>query len=97
MSGNTTVNVVRAGTTVKSGVAVQIDTMNLDEKSYDHGADPYDQFAVYVLWNDPITGFVYLRGDHLVDPVGNTYIVANKPEQFDDGHVEIEAMQMVGT
>lgn len=96
MSNNTTVSVVRGGSTVKSNVAVQIDTMNLDEKSYDHGAAPYDQFAIYVLWNDPMQ-FTYLRSDHLIDAAGNTYAVSNKPEQFDDGHVEIEALQTVGT
>jgi len=93
MSSETTVNVVRAGTTIMSNIAVQIDANNLDEKNYDRGAAPYDEFLIYATWANP----AIQRGDHLVDPSGNTYIVANRPEQFDDGHTEIEAIMPVGS
>ncbi len=63
----TTVRIERPqGTTVASGVPVQIDQASTDERLEFEGARPYDVFALYTLW-PPISPAIIRRRDVLVD------------------------------
>jgi hypothetical protein len=63
----TTVRIERPqGTTVASGVPVQIDQASLDEREEFDGARPYDVFTLYTLW-PPYEPAVIRRRDVLVE------------------------------
>ena len=81
---------ISSQTLVASGVVCQIDQQSLDMQQFDHGAAPYDLFAI-VAWTDQIQ-----RNDHLVDADGLVYTVSARPELFLDGHCEITATIPVG-
>jgi hypothetical protein len=96
MAVYTTVSWQINGVTQQKGIVAQIDAANLDMKSFDAGAADYDQFMIYLSW---ASGYAIKRGHQLLDETNGTdlYTIANKPEIFVNGHVEIEAMLKVGT
>ena len=100
----TTVRIERPqGTTVASGVPVQIDQASLDERTEFEGARPYDVFMVYTLW-PPISPGIIQRRDTLVDEVNTDpetgqlarYRVSGLVETFDGDHQEMLVERVVG-
>lgn len=100
----TTVRIERPqGTTVASGVPVQIDQASLEERLEFAGARPYDVFTVYTLW-PPIDPAIIRRRDVLVDesntdPETGTnakYRVSGLVETFADDHQEMLVERVVG-
>ncbi len=75
---------------IASGIVAQIDQQSLDMQQFDHGAAPYDLFAI-IAWTDQMQ-----RNDHLIDADGLVYTVSARPEVFMDGHVECTATIPVG-
>lgn len=100
----TTVRIERPqGTTVASGVPVQIDQASTEERIEFDGARPYDVFTVYTLW-PPVSPAIIRRRDVLVDEVNidtetNTnakYSVSGLVETFADDHQEMMVERVVG-
>lgn len=96
--------VQRGGNTVYSGptgqgVDVQIDAANLMVENFDAGAAPFDLFDIVVQYLDS-SQFALQRDDYLVD-VGlsnsGSYKVANRPEVFPTGRIQLLCMQKVGS
>jgi len=100
MSTDTTVTVNRKGSTLATGVAVQIDNASEIMGAYYNREHPYDLFEVYVKY----TTLAFARGDLLtdevnIDPLTNAlaaYRAAGNPEAFPDGHVELRATKVIG-
>lgn len=80
-------------TLIASGIVAQIDQQSLDMQAFDHGAAPYDLFAIEA-WSSLIA-----RNDHLVDEnqTSDIYTVSTRVEPFPDGHAEFQATMPVGS
>ena len=91
------------GTTVASGVPVQIDQASAEERIEFEGTRPYDVFSVYTLW-PPITPAIIQRRDVLVDEQNTDpetgqlarYRVSGLVETFADDHQEMLVERVVG-
>lgn len=91
------------GTTIASGVPVQIDQATLDEQIEFEGARPFDQFSLYTLW-PPIAPAIIQRRDVLFDEtnldaetgVAAKYRVVGLVETFADDHQEMLVERVVG-
>ncbi len=98
----TTVTITRSGTTIASGVAVQLDTKHPMMAAYYNAAHPYDVFDCYVLYAPP--AWTVLRSDELtdevnVDPLTNAhtlYRAVGRPQPYPDGHIECVVNQFTG-
>lgn len=83
---------IASQTLVASGIVAQIDQQSLDMHAFDHGAAPYDLFAIEA-WTSLIA-----RNDHLVDEqTSDIYTVSTRVEPFPDGHCECQATMPVGS
>lgn len=91
MSKDITVSVQRAGTTVLSGVALQVDNMSAQEASYG-GGSPYERFMAYTTATYDIRQADLLVDSLNIDPKTNKnyqYRVINIPEFYPDAHGEL--------
>ncbi len=102
MSLTTTVRVERPeGTTVASGIPVQIDHASAEELIEFEGARPYDTFMIYTLNvpSVPIRRRDVLFDERNVDVetgVAAKYRVSGHVETFTGSHQELVAERVVG-
>jgi hypothetical protein len=99
---DTTLTVKRSGTTIRTGLPVQIANMSWKE-AMDLGAgSPYDAFWIRTTGGGitDIRRRDLLIDENEVDPLTNRatqYRVFAKPRQLYEAYMEIQAEQIVGT
>ena len=90
MSTNTTVSVIRGGTTIQTGVIAQIDPIAQETQAYQAGQTPYNAYKVFCRWANPDIE----HDDKLLDeaPGGLTYRVTGQPRQYRNGLCAVKAI-----
>ena len=88
-----TINAQRNGSTIATGIPIQLDTVNVDLILNSQGAIPTDSYDAYCEW------LTYLpqRGDYLISQTsGLTYQVFGNPAVYTD-HWEARVTKYLGT
>ena len=95
-----TIAIVRANTTLFTGIPVQIDTREAPEQTYGTGAVPYFTYDAMIQQASTygIGPYSIKQGDKFSDVTNNRdYRVVSDPQLLPDNHVECIVIKTRGT